>query len=81
MLMRSDDGGVDHRLFVVRIPSRPNTALRAPREPGCECSSSGRSAFEKRVRALRSVEAFDLKLEQREAYRGANSRRRGASGP
>jgi hypothetical protein len=39
MLMSSDDGGVDHRVFVVRIVSQrlektlPNTALRPPREP------------------------------------------------
>ena len=39
MLMSSDDGGVDHRVFVVRIVSQrlekilPNTAPRPPREP------------------------------------------------
>ena len=39
MLMGSDDGGVDHGVFVVRIVSQrlektlPNTALRPPREP------------------------------------------------
>jgi|HubBroStandDraft_3_1064219.scaffolds.fasta_scaffold46103_3 hypothetical protein len=39
MLMSSDDGGVDHRVFVVRIVSQrlekilPYAALRPPREP------------------------------------------------
>jgi len=39
MLMGSDDSGVDHSVFVVRIVSQrlektlPNTALRPPREP------------------------------------------------
>jgi hypothetical protein len=39
MLMSSDDGGVDHRAFVVRIVSQrlekilPHAALRPPREP------------------------------------------------
>ena len=39
MLMSSDDGGVDHRVFVVRILSQrlekilPYAALRPPREP------------------------------------------------
>src|SRR5258708_7538238 len=39
MLMSSDDCGVDHRVFVVRIVGQrlektlPNTALRPPREP------------------------------------------------
>src|SRR5580698_8052969 len=39
VLMSSDDGGVDHRVFVVRIVSQrlekilPHAALRPPREP------------------------------------------------
>ena len=57
MLMSSDDGGVDHRVFVVRIVSQslektsPIRRSSPTARTACECSSSCRSARADRATA------------------------------